>query len=173
MGTGSNPINSYTVGTIRAEDLAGCFAISDELARTSALVGKNNSPSNQKFWKELTLFPKVKRVIYNDPATIVLWEDGTKSVVMCMDGQPFDEYAGFCSAVVKKVFGSTSKAKKIAGLKEKPVKVKIEEPVVDIISQYGGSISCTNIEGLSCGDYDQSVTDGQSHQDNGVTLTAE
>lgn len=33
---------------------------------------------------------KVKDVIFHDPATIVYWEDGTKSVVKCQDEQ-FDK----------------------------------------------------------------------------------
>ena len=63
--------------------------------------------------------PSVKRIVYNNPATIVFWQDGTKTVVKCMDGEPFDKYAGFCAALVKKAFGSTSKAKKVAGAKKK------------------------------------------------------
>lgn len=82
-------------------------------------------PSEQK----LTPYPQVKRVIYNDPATIVLWDDGTKSVVKCMDGEPFEKFAGFCAALAKKVFGSTSKAKKVCGAKEKHVKIETEESV--------------------------------------------
>ena len=63
--------------------------------------------------------PSVKRIVYHDPATIVFWQDGTKTVVKCMDGEPFEKYAGFCAALAKKVFGSTSKAKKVAGAKKK------------------------------------------------------
>ena len=63
--------------------------------------------------------PAVKRIVYNDPATIVFWQDGTKTVVKCMDGEPFEKYAGFCAALAKKVFGSTSKAKKVSGAKKK------------------------------------------------------
>ena len=65
------------------------------------------------------VIPYVKRVVYNAPATIVFWQDGTKTVVKCMDGEPFEKYAGFCAALAKKVFGSTSKAKKVAGAKKK------------------------------------------------------
>lgn len=63
--------------------------------------------------------PSVKRIVYHNPATIVFWQDGTKTVVKCMDGEPFEKYAGFCAALAKKVFGSTSKAKKVAGAKKK------------------------------------------------------
>ena len=69
-------------------------------------------------FKTITI-PAVKRIVYHDPATIVFWQDGTKTVVKCMDGEPFEKYAGFCAALAKKVFGSTSKAKKVAGAKKK------------------------------------------------------
>ena len=74
-------------------------------------------PKNKK--NENITIPVVKRIVYHDPATIVFWQDGDKTVVKCMDGEPFEKYAGFCAALAKKVFGSTSKAKKVAGAKKK------------------------------------------------------
>lgn len=55
----------------------------------------------------------VDRIIFSPPATIVFWEDGTKTVVKCADGEPFSEYNGFAAALLKKVFGSNSAVKKI------------------------------------------------------------
>lgn len=52
--------------------------------------------------------PKVKRIIYNNPATIVFWTDGTKTVVKCMKDQPYSEYYGFLCALGKKIYGSNS-----------------------------------------------------------------
>ena len=57
--------------------------------------------------------PDVDRVIFNPPATIVFWDDGTKTVVRCMEDQPYEKYAGFAMACMKKMFGSTSRAKAI------------------------------------------------------------
>lgn len=59
--------------------------------------------------------PPVKKVIFSGPKTIVLWEDGTKTIVSCGDGDTYDYYSGFCAAVVKKLFGSTTHAKKVLG----------------------------------------------------------
>lgn len=47
----------------------------------------------------------IKKVIYNDPATIIFWSDGTKTVVKCMEGENYDPEKGFMAAVTKKVFG--------------------------------------------------------------------
>ena len=57
--------------------------------------------------------PDIRRVVFNDPATIIFWEDNTKTVVKCMKSQPFEKYAGFAAACMKKMFGSTSRAKAI------------------------------------------------------------
>lgn len=49
---------------------------------------------------------KIKKVIFNDPATIVIWGDGTKTVVKC---QPDDEYnaeLGLAMAISKKFLGN-------------------------------------------------------------------
>lgn len=50
----------------------------------------------------------VKQVIFSGPKTIVFWLDGTKTIVSCGEGDHNDPYAGFCAAVTKRVFGSTS-----------------------------------------------------------------
>lgn len=59
--------------------------------------------------------PPLKKVIFSGPKTIVLWADGTKTIVSCGADDTYDYYAGFCAAVVKKLFGSTTHAKKVLG----------------------------------------------------------
>lgn len=50
--------------------------------------------------------PEVKKVIFNDPATIVYWKDGTKTVVKCQHGDDFDPEKGFSMAFLKKCWGN-------------------------------------------------------------------
>ena len=60
----------------------------------------------------------VKKIIFNGPKTIVLWSDGTKTIVsMSKDEAKFDPEAAFCAAYTKKMFGTNSKIKRI--IKEK------------------------------------------------------
>lgn len=59
----------------------------------------NTIPTSQ------TVIPKIKDVIYNDPATIVLWEDGTKTVVKCKN-EKFDPEKGLAMAFSKKMLGN-------------------------------------------------------------------
>ena len=49
----------------------------------------------------------IKKVIYNDPATIVYWEDGSKTVVKCGDDDKFDPEKGLAMAITKKALGNS------------------------------------------------------------------
>lgn len=57
--------------------------------------------------------PTPTKVIYNGNKTIVLWDDGDKTIVSCGDDEEFDNYTGFLAALAKKLYGSTSRAKKM------------------------------------------------------------
>lgn len=45
-------------------------------------------------------------VIFNDPATIVKWKDGTKTVVKVQDGETFDPMVGLAMCIAKKAMGN-------------------------------------------------------------------
>lgn len=55
----------------------------------------------------------IKKVIYSGPKTIIIWSDGSKTIASCGKEDTFDPYVGFCAAAAKKMFGSTSKIRKI------------------------------------------------------------
>ena len=50
----------------------------------------------------------IDRVIFNDPATIILWKDGSKTVVKRSYDDIWDSEKGFCMAIIKKLYGNTS-----------------------------------------------------------------
>jgi hypothetical protein len=64
--------------------------------------------------------PQIKEVIYNPPATIVYWKDGTKTVVKT-DGV-FDEETGLAMAYMRKIYPSRSAYKKVIKNATRPVK---------------------------------------------------
>lgn len=65
---------------------------------------------NKLFGTGLTVSPyqkamsKIKNVIFNDPATIVFWSDGTKTVVKCGKDDTFDPEKGLAMAISKYFF---------------------------------------------------------------------
>lgn len=83
-----------------------------ELAMSRYLRYKNNGYKKEvaKYCSNATLtvqtvIPKIKDVIYNDPATIIFWEDGTKTVVKCKN-EKFDPEKGLAMAFSKKILGN-------------------------------------------------------------------
>lgn len=55
----------------------------------------------------------IRKVIFNAPATVVLWSDGTKTVVKCGPDDIFDKEKGLAMAIVKKMAGNDSRFHKV------------------------------------------------------------
>lgn len=51
--------------------------------------------------------PNVKKVIFNNPCTIVVWADGTKTIVRSQYGDNFDPEKGLAMAISKKALGNS------------------------------------------------------------------
>ena len=52
------------------------------------------------------IIPEIKDVIFNGPATIVLWKDGTKTVVKAQEGEVIDYEKGMAMAIAKRMLGN-------------------------------------------------------------------
>lgn len=61
----------------------------------------HHDPSMKKMYLN-----EIIKVIFNNPATIVFWRDGTKTVVKCNPGDVFDPEKGLAMACTKKLFGN-------------------------------------------------------------------
>lgn len=55
------------------------------------------------------ILPAIKNVYFNPPATVVLWDDGTKTVVKCQDGDTYSKETGLALCMAKKAMGNSSK----------------------------------------------------------------
>ena len=51
---------------------------------------------------------KIRDVIFSDPATVVFWNDNTKTVVKTRGGEKYDKEKGLAMAIIKKITGNTS-----------------------------------------------------------------
>lgn len=72
--------------------------------------GDNMNTNYSNMYKNGSLFGmnglRIKRVIFNEPATIVYWDDGEKTVVKCKEGERFDPEKGLAIAISKKALGN-------------------------------------------------------------------
>lgn len=82
----------------RTDDLFDCFipVFNEELNSRGGFINYRNSDSKYN----------IKRVIFNEPATIVLWIDGTKTIVRCQEGDTYDKEKGLLMCIAKKVYGN-------------------------------------------------------------------
>ena len=49
---------------------------------------------------------QIKKVIFNDPATIVFWTDNSKTVVKCGERDTYDPEKGLAMCIVKRFLGN-------------------------------------------------------------------
>lgn len=50
----------------------------------------------------------IDKVIFNDPATIIVFKNGEKVIVKCQEGDTYDKEKGLALAIIKFAFGNTS-----------------------------------------------------------------
>ena len=52
---------------------------------------------------------EIKKVYFNDPVTVVLWADGTKTIVRCQPGDVYSKETGLALCFAKKALGNKGK----------------------------------------------------------------
>lgn len=133
----------------------------------------------------------IKKVIFNPPATIVLWKDGTKTVVKCQGDDEYYPEHGLAMCICKKFFGNKGNFNDVfkkhcplyeaddepqftaADLKDAAkalvdgLKKGIEDPAL-----YNGKIKCVEVKGEMCRYYTvgkvYEVVDGRFADDEGL-----
>ena len=78
---------------------------------------------------------KIKNVIFNDPATIVFWSDGTKTVVKCGENDIYDPEKGLAMAVSKKCLGTNKSHSNYMDEFKKwlPKEEELSNPIEDVV----------------------------------------
>ena len=78
---------------------------------------------------------KIKNVIFNDPATIVFWSDGTKTVVKCGENDIYDPEKGLAMAVAKKYLGTNKSHSNYMDEFKKwlPKEEELSNPIDDVV----------------------------------------
>lgn len=80
----------------------------DKMVRNSVFGSAVYKPT-ARVWRTYAsgqTIPEIENVIFNNPATIVFWNDGTKTVVKAQDDDVFDPEKGLAMAIAKKAFGN-------------------------------------------------------------------
>lgn len=86
-------------GTKKHDDFWDAFAASQKKTPYSDMFKNITIPT-----LKLDMSRKITNVIFNNPATIVFWDDGTKTVVKCQNNETFDPEKGLAMAIAKRFF---------------------------------------------------------------------
>ncbi len=89
----------------------------------------------------------VKNILFNGPATIVFWTDGTKTMVKCHEEDVYDKSKAIALCFMKKMFGNTSEFNEVLRKYDPEVYEEVEEPMalVDetkVFLSYFGDFDC-------------------------------
>ena len=100
--------NDNTYAQIWANHVSDCISDRNNLTTwddfSSALKDLHKSVYGMTSMSTVTVF--LKKVIFNDPATIAFWSDGTKTVVKAQPGDIFDPEKGLAITIAKKACGN-------------------------------------------------------------------
>ena len=133
--TGKSRRKDYAVHWCNAVSLtdAGTAIFSDALVFFGISSTYSNAPCAGSF--------EIKNVIFNAPATIVLWADGTKTVVKCQEGDEYSKDIGLAMCFAKKALGNSGNYnnvfKKWIPEEKEPVYAKLPDmPARDVASKF-------------------------------------
>ena len=102
MRNDNSYVNTYT------KAIADYFSRKDNLTTEDRATAKcliNSIYGAESMNNNMSVF--MIKVIYNDPATIAFWSDGTKTIVKAQPGDIFDPEKGLAMVIVKKACGNT------------------------------------------------------------------
>ena len=124
-------INTDDINESESERIARVFGLDDirNWYPFKAARGNGKSLYCSERWKQF-IKPKVEKVIFNGPATIVLWLDGTKTVVKC-DDEEFDKEKGLAMAIAKRFLGTNKSGSNYYDVFKKWI-FETPEPKIDV-----------------------------------------
>lgn len=99
FGLYKNPPKIKELGEITTYQNYG-YIKSDVMDFTDIIEGIKNLGIGDKDMYKL----KAKKIIFNGPATIIIWEDGNKTICKCMDIDTFDPEKGIAMCFLKRLF---------------------------------------------------------------------
>lgn len=133
---------SMGLRTWRTDVDTGAYSALDRLLRTTTTY-TSIRPDTITTATALLSKGAIKKVIFNDPATIVFWSNGDKTVVKCCENDVYDPEKGLAMAICKYVFGNGNDFHRV--FKDWLPEETDEEFDADLFSKILGNISDASI----------------------------
>lgn len=66
-------------------------------------VLEDDETTKKEISRNIDLEKEIDKVVFSDPATIVFWKDGTKTVTKCSKGDTFNKETGLAMCIIRKL----------------------------------------------------------------------
>ena len=99
------------------------------------IAQKEYMSSNLADYPTLMTSSIIKRVVFSDRKTIILWNDGSKTIVSCAEEEQLDPYMGFCAAFTKGFFGSKHQVEKMVKNADYQPSKKTKKKISEVLKQ--------------------------------------
>ena len=105
-------MSAKAVSAVLADSNSGMLAVGNGLLKPYSTYLKVKKPNLPGWFRLVEADGKftdglyIKEVMYNDPATIVMWSDGTKTVAKCNDDDEYDKEKGLMVCILKRIMGT-------------------------------------------------------------------
>lgn len=120
-------IETCTMSTLEPARFEGhVLTLADTLATYYSMSSGKRVSSGPRPGGKL---PAIKTVHFSGPVTAVIWEDGTKTLVRCKEGEVPDYEKGFAMAIAKKALGTNKSGSNYYDIFKKYLP-KPEDPIV-------------------------------------------
>ena len=99
----TNAVAKYSENDVkRTIELFDEFINKEELGMNVTKVNKQQEEELKEYYVATPMSYRPKRIIFNGPATIVIWQDNTKTVVKCGGNEEYDKKLAFKYALHKR-----------------------------------------------------------------------
>jgi hypothetical protein len=106
--------------------------------------------------------PEIKNVYFNDPVTVVIWNDGTKTIVRCQPGDTYSKETGLALCIAKKYLGNKGNFNEVFK-KWIPEETEPVEETIEVEDEETGAINLLRSGDIRVGDKVRVVRFGQTY----------
>lgn len=140
---GFRPLEVYTefghAPIMKGEFFSNVFQASNRYQGTGVAYGKIPEP------------PTIKNVYFNDPVTVVIWNDGTKTIVRCQPGDTYSKETGLALCIAKKYLGNKGNFNEVFK-KWIPEETEPVEEAIEVEDKETGAINLLKSGNIGVGD---------------------
>lgn len=132
-------IGGFSIDLNKFYTIEGVMCVCEDRIDEMLMLSSNKPDGLGRIAYTYPYLPTIKKVHFNDPVTVVLWADNTKTIVRTQNSEPFDPEKGLAMAIAKKALGN--KGNYFDTIKKWVEKYESENCTVEFVNDLGERIA--------------------------------